>query len=123
MVRIDAPMQIGEVSQVVDVTAQTPLIESDTTSLGQVIEGRTVQQVSLNGRNVMNLIALAPGVVPQGQTQGNPAINNVNGWGNIRLVEELRIKAPRHRRSSPQRQLCSSSSIDTGSGRGQEFAF
>ena len=40
VVRIDAAMQIGEVSQVVDVTAQTPLIESDTTSLGQVIEGR-----------------------------------------------------------------------------------
>ena len=85
VVRIDAPMQIGEVSQVVDVTAQTPLIESDTTSLGQVIEGRAVEQMPLNGRNVMNLIALAPGVVPQGQTQGNPAINNVNGWGNYQI--------------------------------------
>jgi len=85
VVRIDAAMQIGEVSQVVDVTAQTPLIESDTTSLGQVIEGRSVQQMPLNGRNVMNLIALAPGVVPQGQTQGNPAINNVNGWGNYQI--------------------------------------
>ncbi len=47
VVRIDAAMQIGEVSQVVDVTAQTPLIESDTTSLGQVIEGRAVRADAL----------------------------------------------------------------------------
>jgi hypothetical protein len=85
VVRIDAAMQVGEVNQVVDVTAQTPLIDTDTTSLGQVIEGRSVQQMPLNGRNVMNLIALVPGVVPQGQTQGNPALNNVNGWGNYQI--------------------------------------
>ncbi len=85
VVRIDATMQIGEVSQVVAVTAQTPLLDTDTTSLGQVIEGRSVEQMPLNGRNVMNLIALIPGVVPQGQTAGNPAVNNVNGWGNYQI--------------------------------------
>ncbi len=85
VVRIDASMQVGEVSQVVNVTAQTPLLESDTSSLGQVIEGRSVEQMPLNGRNVMNLIALVPGVVPQGQTAGNPAANNVNGWGNYQI--------------------------------------
>jgi hypothetical protein len=85
VVRIGAVMQVGEVSQVVDVTAQTPLIDSDTTALGQVIEGRAVEEMPLNGRNVMNLIALVPGVVPQGQTSGNPATNNVNGWGNYQI--------------------------------------
>ena len=85
VVRIGAVMQIGDVSQVVDVTAQEPLIDSDTPALGQVIEGRAVDEMPLNGRNVMNLIALIPGVVPQGQTSGNPATNNVNGWGNYQI--------------------------------------
>jgi hypothetical protein len=80
-VRVDVTMQVGEVNQEVVVTAETTLLETDTSALGQVIESRAVQELPLNGRNVMNLIALVPGVVPQGQTQGNPATNNVNGWG------------------------------------------
>jgi hypothetical protein len=84
-VRVDVTMQVGEVNQEVVVTAETTLLETDTSALGQVIESRAVQELPLNGRNVMNLIALVPGVVPQGQTQGNPATNNVNGWGNYQI--------------------------------------
>jgi len=33
----------------------------------------------------MSLVALVPGVVPQGGSQGNPSGNNVNGWGNFQF--------------------------------------
>jgi hypothetical protein len=65
-VRIDAPMQVGDVGQTVEVTAQTPLLETESSSVGQVVEGRNVTDMPLNGRNLFALIALAPGVQPQG---------------------------------------------------------
>ena len=72
VVRIDATLEVGDVGQVVEVKAETPLLQTETSSLGQVVESRAVQQMPLNGRNVLNLVALVPGVVPQGQSMGNP---------------------------------------------------
>ena len=39
----------------------------------------------LNGRNVLNLVALVPGVVPQGNAMANPATTNNTGWGNYQI--------------------------------------
>ena len=41
-VRIDVNMQIGDVNQIVEVTAQTPLLQTENASLGQVVEARKV---------------------------------------------------------------------------------
>ena len=38
--QIDAALQVGEVSQIVEVTAETPLLQTETSSLGQVVEQR-----------------------------------------------------------------------------------
>lgn len=84
-VRIDFALQLGDTSQTVEVSAQTPLLQTQESTLGQVVEGRHVQDMPLNGRNVLNLVALVPGVVPQGNTAGNPATANVNGWGNYQI--------------------------------------
>jgi len=90
--RIDASMQVGEVTQTLEVSAATPLLQTENSSLSQVVEGRTVQDMPLNGRNVLNLVSLVPGVVPQGSTSGNPMGNqnnggttNPNGWGNYQI--------------------------------------
>lgn len=84
-VRIDVPLQIGQVTQTVEVTAQTPLLQPQTSSLGQVVETRQVNELPLNGRNSMNLVALAPSVVPQGQALSNPTGQNPFGWGNYQI--------------------------------------
>ena len=84
-VRVDAVMQIGSINEVVEVTAQTPLLQTENTSLSQIIEGRTIQEMPLNGRNVLNLVALVPGVVPQGQSMGNPTGLNIFAWGNYQI--------------------------------------
>jgi hypothetical protein len=91
-VRIDASMQVGDVAQTLEVSAATSLLQTENSSLSQVVEGRTVQEMPLNGRNVLNLVSLVPGVVPQGSTSGNPMGNqnnggttNPNGWGNYQI--------------------------------------
>jgi hypothetical protein len=82
---IDIVLQLGQVSQTVEVTAQTPLLQPETSSLGQVIETRQVNELPLNGRNPMNLVALAPSVVPQGQSQGNPVGKNPFDYSNYQI--------------------------------------
>jgi hypothetical protein len=83
--RLDTVLQVGEVTQVVEIMAQTPLLQPDNTSLGQVVDSRKVQEMPLNGRNVLNLVSLVPGVVPQGQSMQNPTGTNIFAWGNYQI--------------------------------------
>ena len=83
--RIDAQLKIGAATQSVEVTTQAALIQADSSNLSSVIEGRQVTQAPLNGRNVMSLVVLVPGVIAQGGSQGNPAGNNPQGWGNFQF--------------------------------------
>src|SRR5246127_4383170 len=85
VVRIDLPLQVGEVTQTVEVTGETPQLQSETSSLGQVVEERKANELPLNGRNVFNLVALAPSVVPQGSATGTPVGVNPFGWGNYQV--------------------------------------
>ena len=78
-VRIDAPLQIGAATETVEVTTQAPLLQTDSSSMSQQIEGKTVQEMPLNGRNSMNLLALAAGVIPGGSTSGSPGANQGQG--------------------------------------------
>src|SRR5246127_2532269 len=84
-VRIDITLQVGDVSQTIEVTAETPLLQAETSSIGQVVEERKATELPLNGRNVFNLITLAPSVVPQGSAGGTPVGVNPFGWGNYRV--------------------------------------
>ena len=84
-VRIDVPMSVGDVSQVVEVTAQTPLLQTENAALGQVVDARKVLEMPLNGRNVFGLVALVPGVVPGGQSGTTPTGTNPFAWGNYQI--------------------------------------
>jgi len=84
-VRMDLTMQVGDMTQTVEVTGETPLLQSETSSLGQVVEERKANELPLNGRNVFNLISLAPSVVPQGSASGTPVGVNPFGWGNYQI--------------------------------------
>jgi len=89
-VRVDTPLEAGAKTETVIVTTQPPLLQTDSGTLGSEINGELVQQMPLNGRNTMNLIALVPGVVPQGATSGSASMNQGNhtnnqGWGNYQI--------------------------------------
>ena len=73
--RIDGRMEVGAVDQQVEVTAQAPLLQTESATEGQVVEGRIVTDMPLNGRNVFALIALAPGVIPQNNAIQNGTMN------------------------------------------------
>jgi outer membrane receptor protein involved in Fe transport len=83
--RANAAMEVGTVSQQVVVTAQAPIMQTETASLGQVVAGKAVTNIPLNGRNVLALVALVPGVVPQGSSSGNLTGQNVFAAGNYQI--------------------------------------
>jgi len=78
--KVDLALEVGELTQTVEVTAEAPLLQSETSSLGQVVETRTVTELPLNGRNPLALVSLVPGVVPQGSPKdGNSSMGNPVG--------------------------------------------
>jgi len=88
--RADVSLQVGAATETVQVTTQAPLLQTESGTLGSQVEGKTVNEMPLNGRNVTNLIALVPGVVPQGASMGNTTMNqgthtNNAGWGNFQI--------------------------------------
>jgi outer membrane receptor protein involved in Fe transport len=64
--RLDFSLELGAVTETVNVTASTPLIESDTSAIGQVVETKAIEDLPLNGRNFVQLAILGPGVVGVG---------------------------------------------------------
>jgi len=66
---IPIEMAIGDLAETVSVEAATPLIETRSPSIGQVIENERIEELPLNGRNPTDLITLAGAAVPQ------PALN------------------------------------------------
>lgn len=64
--RFDFQLEVGSVSESVEVRASNPLIESDSSSIGQVVEQRQVADLPLNGRNFVQLATLGPGVTGVG---------------------------------------------------------
>ena len=92
-IALNYTMQVGSVTESVTVTGSEPLLQSESATVSTIIQQAQIQNTPLNGRNVMNLSALTPGVVPQGATSGNPLNNqaaignytNPAGWGNYQI--------------------------------------
>lgn len=89
--RVDIPLQVGATSETLQVTTEAPLLQTESSAQRGEIEGETVQQMPLNGRNPMNLIELTAGAVPGGSAGGNAALNQQGGntqpggWGNYAI--------------------------------------
>ena len=81
-------MDVGAISEQVLVSSDLPVIETATTSVGTVINQRTVQEIPLNGRHFVDLGLLLPGSVTPPQNgfltaplrgQGSFAFNTAGG--------------------------------------------
>lgn len=81
-------MDVGAISEQVLITSDVPVIESSTTSVGTVINQRTVQEIPLNGRHFVDLGLLIPGSVTPPQNgfltaplrgQGSFGLNTAGG--------------------------------------------
>jgi len=82
---IDAALAVGQVTETIEVTGQTPLLQTETSSLGQVVEERKADELPLNGRNIFNLITISPAAVAQGGSGGSPVTQNPFSWGNYQV--------------------------------------
>ena len=66
--RLDFTLQVGSLSETIEVTAASPMLESSNASIGQVIETQAISDLPLNGRNYLDLAKLSMGV---GEPSGN----------------------------------------------------
>ena len=83
--RIEVALQLGSLAETVQVTGASPVLQTENASVGIVVGSRPVQELPLNGRNVLNLISLAPSVVPQGGSEGSLTGKNVFAGGNFQI--------------------------------------
>jgi hypothetical protein len=67
--RIDFVLEVGDVSQAVSVTSESPMLTTDSGALKQVIDQRRIVDLPLNGRNAEQLVLLAAGTVSDTRTR------------------------------------------------------
>lgn len=60
---VDLVLEIGGVNEVVTVVSDRETVQTNTATLGNVVDQRTIENLPLNGRNPLNLILLEPGIV------------------------------------------------------------
>jgi Carboxypeptidase regulatory-like domain/TonB dependent receptor len=82
---VNFEMMLGSASESVTVEGVVPPLDVESSTVGTVVEQRKANELPLNGRNVFNLIALAPSVIPQGSSTGTPVGVNPFGWGNYQV--------------------------------------
>jgi hypothetical protein len=81
--RVDFTLQLGQTTEVMQVTSDAPLVDTRDVQLGGTVDTQRVQDLPLNGRNVYDLTALMPGVTNVSTSlTGNNDANNMNVNGN-----------------------------------------
>lgn len=77
--RIDIKMEVGATTQMVDVGAEASAIETVNSTLGQSVTGRTLTDMPLNGRDMLDLALLQPGVTESNDDNGGAGNYSIAG--------------------------------------------
>ena len=95
-INLELALQVGEVSQSIEVTGSPTLVESSVPTLKSVIDQKKIQELPLEGRNVLKLMLLVPGVQPtsgalinQEYTAPNQVFVSSNGGRGNTIVYNL----------------------------------
>lgn len=90
---LNLTLEIGQLTEVVDVTAQAPLVNATNATVGTVIEQRAIFDLPLNGRNFTQLIALTPGVstIDTSQSGAGPSIQGQRNRDNSYMADGVSI--------------------------------
>jgi hypothetical protein len=78
----DVTLQVGAVTQQIQVTAEVTQLQTQTNTVSQVVSNRTINEMPLNGRDFEQLMTLTPGVILTSGSTGPTAsglISYVNG--------------------------------------------
>jgi hypothetical protein len=77
--QVDLVLKIGSISETVQVNSAEPLLETQSSDIGQVITNQSVENLPLNQRNIYSLILLVPGVTGSVNSTFIGLQFNVNG--------------------------------------------
>ena len=90
-VKVNFTLEQGTVSEMVTVTGQSPLVETQNATIGTVIENRRIVELPLNGRNYLQLVALSPNVSAEFAGAGQSGTRQ----GGTRSTQQLSISGQR----------------------------
>src|SRR6202790_3857011 len=76
--QLDITMQVGQISQTVEITTEAPTVELTSSELGATVNSTTVRELPLNGRSWTDLAVLQPGVV---SATSHTAVDVNRGYG------------------------------------------
>jgi Carboxypeptidase regulatory-like domain len=79
--RVDVQMKVGQITQMLEVTAAAPILKTDTTEVDTIIDARTNDNLPLATRNPVQLTLLAPGSVTVDAASLNLGSNTAEGGG------------------------------------------
>ncbi|MCX6603149.1 MAG: carboxypeptidase regulatory-like domain-containing protein [Acidobacteria bacterium] len=99
--RIDFTMSVGQLTDTINVTAETPLLQSEKVTIGQVVEQRTIQSIPLATRNFTQILGTSAGVVGDVYNADNPgtgsasvSVNGARRGSNNLLVDGVPTTNP-----------------------------
>ena len=94
-VRLDLALEVGDVNERVTVTSDAPLLRSESSGLGHVVDHRRIVDLPLNGRSVIALASLVPGVaLPPPPAAPLPRINGGRPRTNEYLFDGISVLQP-----------------------------
>ena len=86
--RVDVVLEVGGVEETTTVVASAPLLRTDSSEVGTVIEERAIKELPLNGRNFATLVYLTPGITPgqAGENLSGASTFNPRGASNFNAL-------------------------------------
>jgi hypothetical protein len=86
--RVDVALEVGGLEETTTVVASSPVLNTDSSEVGTVIEERAIKELPLNGRNFATLVYLTPGVTPgqAGENLSGASTFNPRGASNFNAL-------------------------------------
>jgi len=89
-VRIDLTLQAGQISEVITVSGEIPMVDTTSSTLGGTLSNAVINDLPLNGRNYENLLQLRPGIVRYpGGGFSTTSTNGLRAEDNVYMVDGL----------------------------------
>src|SRR5262245_24787150 len=87
--RVDLALEVGTVTEVIEVQGAAPILENDKSTLSSVVDSRTISNMPLNARQFLDLALLTPGVLPAatGTQGGGFNVAGARSQSNVFLVD------------------------------------
>jgi len=83
--RLDISLELGEVTELVEVKAEVSRVQTEDSNLGTVVENKRIAELPLNGRHVFNLVKVVAGVQPRDNNADGFAEVSNQGFSQIRI--------------------------------------